>query len=231
MDQTLSWELVWSVTCQGFTLVLGFPCLNPCVRAKSLQRCLTLRDPMDCSLPNFSVHGDFPDKNTGVGCHAFLQGIFPAQGSNPGLLRLLIAGRFFTTSATWGKWLMRLYVFLPQRPLDSPTLFNVRMSSFSASVDSFPTNLVFIPSAGKTFNGWVFSATGLWPSNQVMLHNQLFRTCWILAAVRGASLLELGAGVGAQGHCENPQGCQVPTCRITHGASATSLVGFWGHRL
>ena len=28
-----------------------------------------------------------PDKNTGVGCHARLQGIFPIQGSNPGLPR------------------------------------------------------------------------------------------------------------------------------------------------
>ena len=26
-----------------------------------------------------------PDKNTGLGCHFFLQGIFPTQGSNPGL--------------------------------------------------------------------------------------------------------------------------------------------------
>ena len=29
---------------------------------------------------------DFPGKNTGVGCHFFLQGIFPAQGLNPCLL-------------------------------------------------------------------------------------------------------------------------------------------------
>ena len=29
---------------------------------------------------------DSPGKNTGVGCHALLQGIFPTQGSNPGLL-------------------------------------------------------------------------------------------------------------------------------------------------
>ena len=43
-------------------------------------------DPMDCSPPGSSVHGDSPCKNTGVGCHAFLQGIFPTQGSNPGLL-------------------------------------------------------------------------------------------------------------------------------------------------
>ena len=29
---------------------------------------------------------DFPSKNTGVGCHFLLQGIFPTQGSNPHLL-------------------------------------------------------------------------------------------------------------------------------------------------
>ena len=29
---------------------------------------------------------DFPDKSTGVGCHFLLQGIFPTQGLNPGLL-------------------------------------------------------------------------------------------------------------------------------------------------
>ena len=40
---------------------------------------------MDCSPPGSCVHGDAPGKNTGVGCHALLQGIFPTQGSNPGL--------------------------------------------------------------------------------------------------------------------------------------------------
>ena len=30
-----------------------------------------------------------PGRNTGVGCHALLQGIFPTQGSNPDLLCLL----------------------------------------------------------------------------------------------------------------------------------------------
>ena len=43
-------------------------------------------DPMDCSPPGSSVHGDSPGKNTGEGCHALLQGIFPTQGSNPGPL-------------------------------------------------------------------------------------------------------------------------------------------------
>ena len=32
------------------------------------------------------VHGDSPGKNTGVGFHALLQGIFSTQGSNSGLL-------------------------------------------------------------------------------------------------------------------------------------------------
>ena len=41
---------------------------------------------MDCSLPGSSVHGDSPGKNTGVGCHSLLQGIFPTQGLNLDLL-------------------------------------------------------------------------------------------------------------------------------------------------
>ena len=36
--------------------------------------------------PGTSVHGDAPGKNTGVSPRALLQGIFPTQGSNPGLL-------------------------------------------------------------------------------------------------------------------------------------------------
>ena len=40
---------------------------------------------MDCSLPGSSVHGNSTGKNTAVGCHAHLQGIFPTQGSKPDL--------------------------------------------------------------------------------------------------------------------------------------------------
>ena len=55
-----------------------------CVLSHSLN--LTLCDPMDCSSPGSSVPEDSQGKNTGVGCHALLQGIFPTQGSNPSLL-------------------------------------------------------------------------------------------------------------------------------------------------
>ena len=50
------------------------------------QSCLSLCDPMDCNLPGSSVLGNSPGKNTRMGCHALLQGIFPTQGSNPGLI-------------------------------------------------------------------------------------------------------------------------------------------------
>ena len=47
--------------------------------------CLTLCDAIDCNPPGSSVHGDSPGRNTGVGYHALLQGIFSTQGSKPGL--------------------------------------------------------------------------------------------------------------------------------------------------
>ena len=60
-----------------------------CIHTKSLQLCLTLCDPMDCSLPGSSVHGILQARITGVGCHALLQEIVPTQGLNPHLLCLL----------------------------------------------------------------------------------------------------------------------------------------------
>ena len=60
------------------------------------QPCPNLCDPTDCSPPSFSVHGDSPGKNIGVGRHSLLQ-IFPIQRStqvsHP-------AGGFFTDGAT-----------------------------------------------------------------------------------------------------------------------------------
>ena len=53
-----------------------------CALCLVAQSCLTLWDPMDCSLPGFSVHGDSSDKNPGVGCLA-LQGDLPYPGIEP----------------------------------------------------------------------------------------------------------------------------------------------------
>ena len=48
------------------------------------QSCPTLCDPMDCSSPGSSFHGII--KNSGVGSHSLVHGIFLTQGLNPDLL-------------------------------------------------------------------------------------------------------------------------------------------------
>ena len=58
-----------------------------------VQSCLTPCDPVDCSPPGFSVHGDSSSKSTGVGCHAIFQGNFPTQESNTALLQCRILYR------------------------------------------------------------------------------------------------------------------------------------------
>ena len=65
------------------------------LKVKVAQSCLTLCDPMDCCPPESSVHGilqtrilewysKWCSKGTEGNC-SLLQGIFPTQGSNPGL--------------------------------------------------------------------------------------------------------------------------------------------------
>ena len=67
----------WNWKVYTFFLTISLKCLVA-------HSCRTLCNPMDCSQPGSSVHGDSPGKNTGVGCHAFFQGIFPTQRSNLG---------------------------------------------------------------------------------------------------------------------------------------------------
>ena len=59
------------------------------MHAQSFWSYSVLCDLMDCSLTGFSVPWDPPGKNTGVGCCALLQGIFPTKGLNLCLLHLL----------------------------------------------------------------------------------------------------------------------------------------------
>ena len=61
-----------------FFLIKVSMCLSCSVMPNSLQF-------QRLKPPGSSVHGDSPGKNTGVGCHALLQGIFLTQGLNPGL--------------------------------------------------------------------------------------------------------------------------------------------------
>ena len=54
------------------------------VKVLVTQSCSTLCDPMGCSLPGCPWNS--PGKNTRVGSHSLLRGIFSTQGSNLGLL-------------------------------------------------------------------------------------------------------------------------------------------------
>ena len=56
------------------------------VKVKVAQSCPTLCDPMDCTIPwTVFIPWNSPGQNTGVSSLSLLQGIFPTQGSNPGL--------------------------------------------------------------------------------------------------------------------------------------------------
>ena len=57
-------------------------------KSEFTQSCLTFATPRTVARPGPSVHGDFPGKNTGVGCHFLRQGIFLSRGLSPGLLPL-----------------------------------------------------------------------------------------------------------------------------------------------
>ena len=92
-----------------------------CECGKSLQSCLILCNPMDCSLPG-SCPWDSPGKNAGVYCHALVQGIFPTQGSNPHLLHLL-------------HWQVGS---LPLMPPGKPSLIHYSLQNLRLSSD-FPT--------------------------------------------------------------------------------------------
>ena len=60
----------------------GQMCVSCSVMSDSLQPCGLQPNRLLCPW-------DSPSENTGVGCHFLLQGIFPTQGSNSCLLRLL----------------------------------------------------------------------------------------------------------------------------------------------
>ena len=57
------------------------------VKVLVAQLCPSLCEPMDCSPPppRFFYPWDSPGKNTGMGCHSLLQGVFWNQGLNLGL--------------------------------------------------------------------------------------------------------------------------------------------------
>ena len=84
------------------------------VCAKSLQSCLTVR-PHGLQSTRLLCPWESPGKNTGVGCHALLQGIFPTQGLNPHLLPLICIEVVYSKLAFKGfqEYFLTAFEFLP----------------------------------------------------------------------------------------------------------------------
>ena len=100
------------------------------------QSCLTLCDPMDCSPSGSSVNGDSPGKNTGVGCYALLQGIFPTQVLNPGLPHRRLILNHLSHLPNLPSWHYRANTYLTIWEINSPmwTTNELRMESSKTGV-------------------------------------------------------------------------------------------------
>ena len=87
--------------------VLGLRSLMTPVCVWIIQWCLTVTS----YTARLLCPWNSPGKNTGVGCHSLLQGIFPGQGLNLQLIMSpALASWFFTTSVTWEAPLWHLLV-------------------------------------------------------------------------------------------------------------------------
>ena len=75
----------------------SFKSVHPAGKVLAAQLCLSLCDPMDCSLPGSSVHGILQTRILQWVARSFSRGSFLTQALNPGLY---IASRFFIISAT-----------------------------------------------------------------------------------------------------------------------------------
>ena len=121
-------RLSWSPWKWSFWWSQGFAAAVLCLVALS---CPTLCDPMDCSPPDSSVHGDSPGKNNGVGYHALFQRIFPIQGWDPNLLHWR-----WILDTVWGTREAQAYPF--SRDLPDP---GIELGSPALQADSLAAEL------------------------------------------------------------------------------------------
>ena len=135
---------------------------------------LELCNTMDFSPPGSSVHGDSPGKNTGVSCHALLQGIFSTQKSNPGLPALLSEPP--AKPRNWTQNSPNLYVLLGflfffllkttriHMEIKDPNLGIILVSCFILSPSSVTYNYLLLFLVLLLFRGLLFSLLSFFQS-------------------------------------------------------------------
>ena len=106
-----------------------------------------------------------PGKNTGVGCHFFLQGIFPTQVSNLCLISPALAGRFLTTVPA-GKHINKL------KP--APNALGHRRNN--TQLRKWQPTAVFLP--GKSHGQRNLAAYSPWSPKESGWIEQLTHTVW-----------------------------------------------------
>ena len=144
---------------------VGCHFLLQCMKVESesevAQSCLTLSDPMDCSLPGSSIHGIFPGNSTGVGCHCFLSLMLPTQ-----------------FMCKWG------------RPMaQKPELFAQCISEDHLQdewIKSFPTQFLPFPSLFRSYS--IIPCTG-WPWLAREMPKRHLLTEWISKEKKRTSLV------------------------------------------
>ena len=99
------------------------------------QLSLIICNPVDCNLPDSSVHGDSPGKNAGSDCHALLQGTLPTQGLNPGLLHC--------------RWIF-IFIFFHLSHQGSPEVSTVYPRAYLLFFFYFPVYLVPLTASPPT---------------------------------------------------------------------------------
>ena len=88
-----------------------------CMHAKSLQPCLTLCNPMNCSPPG-SLSMGFSRQEYWSGFQCPPPGDLPNPGIEPAsLMSLALAGRFFITGTTWEALSRANFSVIYRRPL------------------------------------------------------------------------------------------------------------------
>ena len=152
-------------------------CVCVCAHAHTrlvIQSCLTLCNPMDHSLPGSSGYGDSPGKNTGVGCHFLLQGIFVTQGLNPGLphCRRILCHLSHQGSPRILEWVAYLFSRGTSQPMDQTGVLCIAGRFFT----SWATRETYIYSQSYDFSGSYVQTWGLDHKERWALKNWCFQT-------------------------------------------------------
>ena len=129
------------------------------------QSCPNLLQPHGLEFTRPLHPRDFPGKNTGVGCHFFLQGIFPTQVSNLCLISPALAGRFLTTVPA-GKHINKL------KP--APNALGHRRNN--TQLRKWQPTAVFLP--GKSHGQRNLAAYSPWSPKESGWIEQLTHTVW-----------------------------------------------------